>query len=123
MKSNCLVSYDICLFFQQKICLINDCIYFDLQGDQRISILIPLPENVIIITYNYLDSPINTAGGQEALSLEGPIWNFEISHNTIRSTKKEGIDCKVGCHDGKIAYNDVVSVNPDIYLDCYGHDQ
>jgi hypothetical protein len=81
------------------------------------------PTHDIIITHNYVDSPVNNGNSQEALSLEGAgggIYNFEISYNTVYSTKKEGIDVKVGCHDGIICYNTVYSQGPDIYIDNYG---
>lgn len=81
------------------------------------------PYHDMLITRNYIDSPVNNDGDQEALSLEGAtggVYNFEISYNTVYSTKKEGIDAKVGCYNGKICYNTVYSQGPDIYIDNYG---
>jgi hypothetical protein len=57
---------------------------------------------------------------QEAISLEG-VYNFEIYNNTVTNRLKEGIDVKVGGHDGFIRNNVVtgpmqIRVGPAIYL-------
>jgi hypothetical protein len=47
---------------------------------------------------------------QEAISLEG-VFNFEIYQNTVVNRMKEGIDVKVGGHDGFIRDNTVTGPN------------
>jgi hypothetical protein len=47
---------------------------------------------------------------QEALTLDG-VYNFEVYNNTILNRMKQGIDVKVGGHDGSIHDNTVTGPN------------
>lgn len=58
---------------------------------------------------------------QEGISLEG-VYNFEIYNNTVTNRMKEGIDVKVGGHDGFIRDNTItgpnqIQVGASIYID------
>ncbi|MCJ7572358.1 MAG: DUF1565 domain-containing protein, partial [Candidatus Thermoplasmatota archaeon] len=72
----------------------------------------------ITVDNNYITHS-NTKSSQEALTFEKACHDLTITHNTIDNVAKEGIDCKVGCYNVVIAYNDVAAKHPDIYIDSY----
>jgi hypothetical protein len=79
----------------------------------------------IRVLYNTIDNANNWLD-QEALSIWG-VNGFEVAYNTVKNSKTEGIDAKVGARNGNIHHNTVTNVavwsgtgrngGPAIYLD------